>query len=176
MFTNRLAYQTIWDFTIGWSVRHYVCKTCDTQHVRQSRPMSLGNINVFTIGIQLPAVLPTKNSPNRGARSKPIEIRVADFSSNRGAPIFQFFVVKTGSKVAQFRSLAAVLATLPVGCHLGTPTLTDHQARPGGRCMPVWYSIPHMPPMSILSDVETGKNQSYCRKSRAETVLNWNKS
>ena len=47
---------------------------------------------------------------NRGARSKPIEIRVADLSPNRGAPVFR------GSKVAQLHNLAAVLATLAMSC------------------------------------------------------------
>ena len=46
---------------------------------------------------------------NRGARSKPIEIRVADISQNRGASVFRRF---SWSKVAQFRGLAVVLATL----------------------------------------------------------------
>ena len=48
---------------------------------------------------------------NRGARSKPIEICVADIRQTVAHP---FFVVKTGSKVAQFRGLAMVLATLIV--------------------------------------------------------------
>ena len=43
-----------------------------------------------------------KYHSNRSARSKPIEVRVADIS----------LWVKTGSKVAQLRGLAAVLATL----------------------------------------------------------------
>ena len=51
---------------------------------------------------------------NRSVRSKPIEIRVIDFAKPRRTCFSLFFVVKTVSKVAQFRGLAAVLATLAI--------------------------------------------------------------
>ena len=62
------------------------------------------------------AVLPTEISPNRGAFTSQIKAHRDTcswyFAKPRRTRFSLFFVVKTGSKVAQFCGLATVLATL----------------------------------------------------------------
>ena len=91
----------------------------------ETQQMLLELLEDMTTGEPLSAVLPTKMLPNRGTftsqtaatRSKPIEICVADLSPNRGAPVFHG-QNRVKIKVAQFRGLAAVLATLIVSFEL----------------------------------------------------------
>ena len=76
----------------------YSCYLSVTYCVFGNNTISVANNNF--------AKLRRKYLSNRSARSKPIKIRVADLSSNRGAPVFR------RSKEAQLCGLAVVLATL----------------------------------------------------------------